>query len=404
MPIVIVPFKKIGTDSDSRAQLEYALTFISEDVEQYRIDEASAHVEIVVACGSDSAAIEMRARELVARYEKSEFGLKKKVDFEQSFDRPVVDAWEGLLSRRLVTPIGEGHVILRGLAASLAAVVHDRIDRTFVPAFQSEREIYPPTILCSTLDRVNHFTSFPEHVDFVSHLRRDLEVINSYAADCKTNGWSPSLHEGRMAEHDFAISPSCCYHCYEGMEGWLLKSPGRSTTMSLACHRYEGANHRTLNRLRAFTMREVVWVGQPDYVIASRAKAEALIIEWAKDWQLSCSFETANDMFFTDDYAVKASFQRQQQAKRELRVQVPFEKQSISCFSSNFHSTSFGKAFNIRVDQRVATSGCIGWGIERWVYAIFSQFGFDPRAWPAGLQADMRLSGANLEPSDGRST
>ena len=397
MPTLQVPFKTIGSNADSRSQLEYALTFISEEVAQYRINEASSCVEIDVPAGTDAATIEKKAAELIARYEKNEFGLPKKVDFEQTFHRPAIDAWEGLLSRRLITPVGEGHVILRGLAAKLATVIHHRIDRVFVAAFQSELELYPATILCSTLDRINHFTSFPEHVDFVAHVRRDLDVINAYSADCKTKGWSPAHHEGRMAEHDFAISPSCCYHCYEGMQGWLLKSPGRSTTMSVACHRYEGANHRTLSRLRAFTQRDVVWVGQPDYVMASRARAEALIIEWAKAWELSCSLETANDMFFTDDYAIKASFQRQQQAKRELRVHIPFENQTISCFSSNFHSTSFGKAFNIKVDGRLASSGCIGWGIERWVYAIFSQFGFDPAAWPAGIREDIGRSGVDIE-------
>jgi seryl-tRNA synthetase len=93
-------------------------------------------------------------------------------------------------------------------------------------------------------------------------------------------------------------------------------------------------------------------------------------------------------MFFTQDYAIKASFQRQQQAKKELRLLIPAEKQSISVFSSNFHAATFGKAFNITVGGRPATSACVGWGYERWVYAIFSQFGFDVEQWPEGLRED----------------
>ena len=99
-------------------------------------------------------------------------------------------------------------------------------------------------------------------------------------------------------------------------------------------------------------MREVVFIGQPRFVIEARAKGEELIIQWAKDWELGCLFETANDMFFTQDYSVKASFQRLQQAKKELRLQVPFEGQSLSVFSSNFHA------------------------------------GFDPAAWPAKLREE----------------
>ena len=153
--------------------------------------------------------------------------------------------------------------------------------------------------------------------------------------------------------------------------------------MAVACHRSEGANHRTMSRLRAFTQRDVVWVGHPRFVIEGRAKAEQLIVQWAKDWELVAKFETANDMFFTNDYAVKASFQRQQQAKKELRLYIPNEQQWISVFSSNFHAMTFGKAFNISVNGKTATSACVGWGYERWVYAIISQFGFDFDRWPA---------------------
>ena len=158
--------------------------------------------------------------------------------------------------------------------------------------------------------------------------------------------------------------------------------------MTLGCHRYEGTNHRALSRLRAFTMREVVWLGNPRYVIAARAKAEELIIKWAKEWELVGTFETANDMFFTQDYSIKASFQRQQQAKKELRLMIPAERQSISVFSSNFHAMTFGKAFNITIGDRPATSGCIGWGYERWIFAIFSQFGLDWQQWPAQLREE----------------
>ncbi len=84
---------------------------------------------------------------------------------------------------------------------------------------------------------------------------------------------------------------------------------------------------------------------------------------------------------FHDDYAVKASFQRQQEAK-ELRLKIPSEDQAISVFSSNFHAMTFGKAFDISVGGSLASSACVGWGYERWVYALFSQFGLEVEQWP----------------------
>lgn len=379
MATISVPFRQM--DKETRAQLEYALTFVSEDIQSYKIDADRSCIDVEVADAHASAGLRDRILVLIDRYDKGEFGLKKTVYFEHTRDLPAVDAWSELLQRKWITPVGEGHVVLRGPAAELAGFVDSMIDRV-ASQFQAERELYPATILCKTLDRIHHFTSFPEHLDFVSHIRRDLDTIDQYSKECKQSGWSPALHEGRMGDHDFAIAPSCCYHCYEAMEGWTLDRPGRCTTMTLACHRYEGANHKTMSRLRAFTQRDVVWVGEPGFVIAARARAEELIIDWAERWELAATLETANDMFFTDDFAVKASFQRQQQAKKELRLMLPFEGQAISVFSSNFHAMTFGKAFDIRIGGRHATSACVGWGIERWVYALFCQFGFDFERWP----------------------
>jgi len=335
---LLVPIK--GVDRDHLSQFEYALAFVSEDIVSYSVDPVDLTAKVDVTTVEACSAVEQRINELVQRYERGDFGLPKRVYFRQSRQLPTIDAWQGLLDRKWITPVGKGHVVLRGLAATLVALLEVKIDTMFSRAFCAEREFYPSTILCETLDRAHHFTSFPEHMDFVAHLKPDLTIIKEFEKQCREEGWSAVAHKGRMAEHDYAVAPSCCYHCYEAMEGWRLASPGRSVTATLGCHRYEGANHRSLSRLRAFTMREVVWVGHPDYVVESRRKAEELIVQWAKDWELAGTFETANDSFFTNDYSVKASFQRQQQAKKELRLEIPAEGHSISVFSSNFHGTT----------------------------------------------------------------
>ena len=385
MPKAIVTIKDV--DDDLLSQLEYALTFASEEITSYKINKDNLRIEAEVNSEKATPSVTAKIEELVARYQKREFGLPTAVHFQQDRELLSIDAWQGLLERRWVTEVGPGHVILRGPAARLMALIDAKAQSEFGGRFEAQLEIYPSTIRCETLDRCNHFTSFPEHMDFVGHLKQDLAVLNTFSNACRDNKWSPALHDGNMVEPDLAVSPSCCYHCYEGMEGWKLEAP-RCITAVLACHRYEGANHATMTRLRAFTMREVVFIGQPRFVIERRAKAEEMIIQWAKDWELACSFETANDMFFTNDYSIKASFQRQQQAKKELLLRIPGEKKSISVFSSNFHAMSFGKAFHITIDGKPATTGCIAWGLERWVYAIFSQFGFDVEKWPLKLRGE----------------
>jgi hypothetical protein len=386
MPTVKIPIE--GVDKENLPQLEYALSFASEDIAAARVNGKDSLIEAEVRTELAVESATQKIRELLQRYSGSEIGLREAVHFRQDHELPMIDAWNGLLERRWVTPVGQGQVILRGPAAQLMSLIDNKVEKEFARQFKAELEIYPSTIENRTMDRCAHFTSFPEHMDFVAHLRQNLDVLDGFSNDCRERGWSPDLHEGRMASSDLAISPSCCYHCYEGMEGWQVEPPGRCVTATLACHRFEGANHRSLSRLRAFTMREVIFIGQPAYVIEARARAERLIIQWARDWELGCTFETANDMFFTQDFSVKASFQRLHQGKKELRLQLPWEKQSLSVFSSNFHAATFGKAFNIVVSGRPATTGCVAWGYERWVYALFSQFGFDVKQWPAGLREE----------------
>lgn len=386
MSKLIIPIPVLGADYLS--QLRYALAFASEDVVSCEINEADSTIEAEITPHGSRDAAREKIAELVQRYANTEFGLPSTIDYRYERDLPPIDAWKELLARKWVTPVGTGHVILRGPAARLMQLIDAKVLRVFGREFAAEPEVYPATIRCETLDRCNHFVSFPEHIDFVAHLRRDVDVLKAFSEACRSGAWTTTLHDEVMSTNDFAISPSCCYHCYEGMEDWELEGPGRCVTMILGCHRFEGANHRTMSRLRAFTMREIVWVGQPRFVIEARARAEKMIVEWAKDWELVCTLETANDMFFTADYAIKASFQRQQQAKRELRMRIPSEDQSISVFSSNFHASTFGKAFNISVNGRPATSACLGWGHERWVYAIFSQFGLDPAQWPVNLRRE----------------
>ncbi len=387
MKTLTIPVEKI--DADYLDQLDYAMAFVDEKVTSYRLDKEKQVLEVDLPDLAGSAAIEAKVNELVERYKAREFGLPSVVFFANKKEMEATDAYQLLIDAKWVTPVGTGHAILRGPAAQLMQVIQKKIDREFAHVFGAELELYPSTIDCKTLDRTNHFISFPEHVDFVSGIKGDLEVINGFVKDCKAGGWETKLHENRMSEPEFAISPSCCYHAYEGMEGWDLGDDGRCITATLGCHRFERSNHATLSRLRAFTMREVVWVGSPDYVMDNRRQGDALIEKWAQEWDLSCSFETANDMFFTDDYAIKASFQRRQQGKKELRADIPQDKRSISIFSSNFHSNTFGKAFHIKARGRDAASGCIAWGLERWIYGIVSQFGLDIRTWPDALRKEM---------------
>jgi hypothetical protein len=240
---LIIPIK--GVDKDYLSQLEYALAFASEDLASCIVNEKELQVEAELKNESARESAAQKIQELINRYEKREFGLPTVIHFRQDRDLTAFDAWGGLLEKKWATLVGTGHVILRGPAAKLMSLIDSKVQNLFANEFKAELEIYPSTIQCKTLDRCHHFTSFPEHMDFVAHLKQDVQVLNDFSNACRDQGWSPAHHQNRMAEVDFAVAPSCCYHCYEGMEGWDVPEQGRCITAILACHRYEGANHRS---------------------------------------------------------------------------------------------------------------------------------------------------------------
>jgi hypothetical protein len=151
------------------------------------------------------------------------------------------------------------------------------------------------------------------------------------------------------------------------------------------CHRFEAINHREAGRLIEFTMREVIFLGSPDFVRATRERSLRLVEEIAKAWDIYGALITSNDPFFSSDFASKASQQQRLAMKYEYRAQLP-PHGPLSILSSNLHGPTFSKAFSITQKGRPINTGCIGFGIERFALAIIAQHGFDDAVWPQALR------------------
>ena len=70
MPKTIVPITNI--DKDLLSQLAYALTFVSEDITSYKIDESSLRIEAELKSEEAAPSVTAKIEELVARYQRRE--------------------------------------------------------------------------------------------------------------------------------------------------------------------------------------------------------------------------------------------------------------------------------------------------------------------------------------------
>ncbi|MBU1536726.1 hypothetical protein KKF84_15485, partial [Myxococcota bacterium] len=96
--------------------------------------------------------------------------------------------------------------------------------------------------------------------------------------------------------------------------------------------------------------------------------------------------ETASDPFFVSNYAGQTFYQLSHKTKYELRLYLPQkEGASLAAASFNWHQTFFGSKFHIQANGEDAGTGCVAFGVERWIYAFVSQYGLNIANWPPYL-------------------
>lgn len=372
-------------------QVKYASAFVDETIES--IELHGDILRIVHQSSQGNKAIAERVERLIERFSKGDFGFKESVLFEHKglpvHNDNIIDE---LLHTKAIKMLEPGLFIFREPFSSLMRFMDYAFVSKIAKRFDVKEESYPAVIHCDTLNKTNHFTSFPEHIHFLTHLREDLDVIETFSQRIREmGGWKQEAElplDVNMPKPRYTMNPSTCYHCYEGLQDETLEGDGVVVTAIAKCHRFESKNHTDFGRLLDFSMREIIFVGKPDFVRENRLRSIEYLKELAIEWEVDSFMEIANDPFFTNDFQTKASFQRNQEMKYELRLRIPYLDKSIACSSVNFHSNTFGNAFNIKIGKRNAVTGCVGFGIERWVFAFLAQFGLDESAWPAAFKAD----------------
>lgn len=324
-----------GLAASQHGQLKYVMAFIDEQIQDIRLENGSIHIRHESPKGNE--AIAERVRKLIDRFSQGDFGFKENILFEHRTATPYnQDIIAELTERKIIKVLEPGLFIFREPFSSLMRF----LDYSFVTKIGGrfegmKEEHYPAVIHAETLNKTNHFTSFPEHIHFLSHLREDLDVIEAFSQSIRDiGGWkdeAPLDQDANLAKPRFTMNPSTCYHCYEGLQNEILEGEGVIVTAISKCHRFESRNHTDFGRLLDFSMREIIFVGKPDFVKENRLRAIEYLKELAVEWNVDSMLEIANDPFFTNDFQVKASFQRNQEMKYELRLTIPYIDKSIAC-------------------------------------------------------------------------
>jgi seryl-tRNA synthetase len=167
------------------------------------------------------------------------------------------------------------------------------------------------------------------------------------------------------------LQPAACYQCYG-----LLRGPVDSVALTLAgrCYRRHDGEAGGAARYWDFTMREVVLVGQRDWVGTERSAWIARVTSLAESLGLAVSVHVATDAFFGPMARGMRAMQQVKELKHEIRAEIDGE--SVPIASVNLHETFFASRFELRcADGSVAHSACAAFGLERWAAAVVAQRG-----------------------------
>lgn len=222
---------------------------------------------------------------------------------------------------------------------------------------------YPALVSVEELSRVDYFENFPHLGTMACTIRHDrLESEYSNRKALRANIPGADLDDAR-----FVLPSAACYSAYFSLRGRVLAQPTYITTLA-RCFRNE-REYVALKRLWSFQMRELVCIGDAQTVQQHVSSFRARIEAFTRALGLPLTIAVATDPFF-DRSSSRAKMQQLFPVKEEFVYGG-----DLAIASVNFHRNFFGERCEIKLaDGSAAFTGCVAFGLERWLSALIDHF------------------------------
>lgn len=252
--------------------------------------------------------------------------------------------------------------------------------------FNAEEYVFPTLLKTSVLKKVGYFDSFPNLLMFTLRLRNEVENYYQFKEEYKELDSIEKVTEALMkylCVTDYSLPPTMCYYVYDMFSESELSNC--AVTAKGKSFRYENKYCEPFKRLSDFTIRESVFLGDREYVKECISKYRSLAIRVMECLKIKGICEAANDPFYlVENYHKKIKAQNILGAKYELRANVN-ERETIAIGSFNLHGQFLAKRFKLYRDKNnesYINTGCVGIGLERFLYSFLVQYGIDREKWP----------------------
>jgi hypothetical protein len=381
MPDFHESFDVSRLDATSVGELCSALAAGSRTVTRFELQEEGRRLHVEAA---DEHALRY-VDELVKRTRASSRRMRRKVLYRWKAEpryRGDIDA--ALAASGDYYALDAGLVGLRGVLLGLCRFFEKEFE-SLARTYAAEENRYPTLVPVQLLEELGYFGHFPNQVTFCGHLPEDLPYLDRVVRECRgAGGRLPADALDSLVAPRVALKPAVCLPCYRQRRGCVVseRTP-EAVSMQNHVFRYEGSRFQSLARLWEFSVRDLVFFGQGDRVAERREE----VMEWAmalcRELDLDATIQLANDPFFLDQTRDMLVYQRMGEVKYELTLSLPFVDGGLAASSFNLHRAFYTEIYDVRTSSgERAESACMGFGIERWVYAFLAQKGLSPDGWP----------------------
>lgn len=275
-----------------------------------------------------------------------------------------------------------GFVLLEGDAVILYEFFDNEF-RKIAEKLDAKEERYPILLGIDTMKDTGYYRRSPQYTMFCSDVTEDFEDLEKMS--------NASFVDKNLDEviqiPSFSLSPSACFHVYEKYRGQTM--PQNSViTLNQSVFRNEGRlNWEEFGRLRDYHVREIVFLGTQEFVEQTRENIREEVMTFIRKMNMDAYITVAADAFIMPKMIKYKKYQKMEKSKYEVRVSYD-KDHTLAAASLNLHGTAFTSPFHIKVkgvDNPV--SGCVGFGIERWILVFLAQYGTDSACWPDSPEA-----------------
>lgn len=238
-------------------------------------------------------------------------------------------------------------------------------------------KIYPALLPLKEYAETGYVKKTPQYAIFCNSVNDSMDDLEKVSTAIETK-----QVRSVVKEPEYALSPSACFHTYIEYCNKVLDG-NTLVTFRQNVFRNEGRfNYAEVGRLMDYHVREIVMLGDGDYVVQMRDIIMNKVVELMKEYGLKGDISQATDSFVMPKMQRYKKIQRIDKSKYEMHLYVTAEK-AISVASFNLHGKAFTDPFHIMVAGcEDAITGCVGFGLQRWVLAFIAQYGWEESAWP----------------------